>query len=54
VCRVDVPPASRPTWAKTSKDDRIFFARRNNSTVAFTPSEEQALTDYIADRWPSR
>jgi type I restriction enzyme, R subunit len=53
ICRVDVPAASRPTWAKTSKHDRVFFRRRNNSTVAFADTETQALTEYIADRWPT-
>jgi type I restriction enzyme, R subunit len=51
ICRVDVPAASRPTWAKTSKADRVFFRRRNNSTVSFT--ETRALAEYIADRWPA-
>jgi type I restriction enzyme R subunit len=53
VCRVDVPAASRPTWTKTSKNDRIFFRRRSNSTIAFEPHEAEALDEYIADRWPT-
>ncbi len=34
VCRIDVAKSSVPVWAKTSKDDRVFFARMNNSTRA--------------------
>ena len=51
VCRVDVPAASRPTWAKTSKADGVFYRRRNNSTDYFRDDEEQARDEYIADRW---
>jgi type I restriction enzyme, R subunit len=53
ICRVDVPAASRPTWAKTSKQDRVFFRRRNNSTVSFTDTETEALAEFMADRWPA-
>jgi predicted HTH transcriptional regulator len=54
VCRIDVPAASRPTWARNSKADRVFFRRRNNSTVSFTDTDTdtQALAEYKADRWP--
>ena len=27
ICRVDVAASSVPVWAKTSKDDRVFFVR---------------------------
>jgi hypothetical protein len=54
ICRVDVPSSSRPMWAKTSKHARVFFRRRNNSTVAFAADEQQALDEYISDRWPRR
>ena len=49
VCRVDVAPSTQPVWAKTSKTDRVFFLRVNNSTRA-VPVEEAAA--YIAERWP--
>jgi type I restriction enzyme R subunit len=50
ICRVDVARSSRPVWAKTSKDDRAFFVRMNNSTRALPDTE---TTAYVADRWPS-
>ena len=34
ICRLDVATSSRPVWAKTSKDDRVFFVRMNNSSRA--------------------
>jgi hypothetical protein len=45
ICRVDVAPCVAPVWAKTSKADRVFFARFNNSTRAL--AEDQA-EGYIA------
>ncbi len=49
ICRLDVARSSRPVWARTSKEDRVFFVRMNNST---RPLPEQELDSYIADRWP--
>ncbi len=49
ICRLDVARSSRPVWAKTSKEDRVFFVRMNNST---RPLPEQELNSYVADRWP--
>jgi type I restriction enzyme R subunit len=49
ICRVDVARSSRPVWAKTSKQARVFFVRMNNSTRAL-PEEE--LAGYLSDRWP--
>jgi len=49
LCRVDVAVNSKPVWAKTSKDDRLFFVRLNNSTRAIPADEIDA---YTADRWP--
>lgn len=49
VCRVDVNRSARPVWAKTSKEDRGFFIRMNNST---RPLPENELAAYVADRWP--
>jgi len=49
ICRLDVARSSQPVWATTSKDDRVFFVRMNNST---RPLPEQELTSYLADRWP--
>ena len=50
ICRVDVAASSVPVWAKTSKEDKVFFVRMNNSTRAM-PEDE--TTTYLADRWPT-
>lgn len=50
VCRVDVGPSSRPVWASTSKQGRMFFVRMNNST---RPLPDDELTAYLADHWPT-
>jgi type I restriction enzyme R subunit len=49
ICRLDVARSSRPVWAKTTKDDRVFFVRMNNSSRPMPPDE---LDHYFADRWP--
>jgi type I restriction enzyme R subunit len=49
ICRLDVARSSRPVWAKTSKDDRVFFVRMNNLSRPMPPEELEA---YLADRWP--
>ncbi len=49
LCRVDVAGNSKPVWAKTSKNDRVFYVRLNNSTRAIPADEIDA---YTADRWP--
>jgi hypothetical protein len=49
LCRLDVARSSRPVWAKTSKADRLFFVRMNNSSRPMPPDE---LDAYLADRWP--
>jgi type I restriction enzyme R subunit len=49
ICRLDVARSSRPVWAKTSKDDRVFFVRMNNST---RPLPEPEVLPYLSDRWP--
>ncbi len=54
ICRVDVAQSQRPVYARTSKADRLFYARTNNSTRAF-PDEQVAaeeLAAYRADHWP--
>ena len=51
ICRLDVAPSTRPVWAKTSKEDRVFFVRMNNSTQ---PLPESELDAYLADRWPDQ
>lgn len=51
ICRLDVARSSRPVWAKTSKEDRVFFVRMNNST---RPLPDQELSSYIVDRWPGQ
>jgi type I restriction enzyme R subunit len=50
ICRVDVAASPHPVLAKTSRDDRIFFVRLNNST---RPLPEIERVDYQADHWPS-
>ncbi len=49
ICRLDVARSTQPVWAKTSKEDRVFFVRMNNSTRALP---DQELAAYLADRWP--
>ena len=51
LCRLDVAPSSQPTWAKTSKELRVFFVRMNNSSRTL-PADE--LDAYFTDRWPER
>jgi type I restriction enzyme, R subunit len=48
ICRVDVAASTTPVWAKTSKQDRVFFVRMNNSTRAMLESD---LAAYLSDRW---
>lgn len=50
LCRLDVARSSQPTWAKTSKNERVFFVRMNNSSRAMP---EHELDAYLADRWPA-
>ncbi len=50
VCRVDVAASPTPVWAKTSKDDQVFFVRMNNSTRPLAEAEVEA---YRAEHWPS-
>jgi type I restriction enzyme, R subunit len=50
ICRLDVAASSRPVWAKTSKQEGVFFVRMNNSTRAL-PDDEIQL--FVADRWPT-
>jgi type I restriction enzyme R subunit len=49
ICRVDVARHSEPAWAKTSKAERVLFARFNNSTRAVPVDEASA---YVSLRWP--
>jgi type I restriction enzyme R subunit len=48
ICRLDVARSSRPVWAKTSRSDRVFFVRMNNSTRELPEGERDA---YVADHW---
>ncbi|MCM3883896.1 HsdR family type I site-specific deoxyribonuclease [Frankia sp. R82] len=50
LCRVDVARHSEPVWAKTSKAERVLFARFNNSTRSVPPDEAEA---YVGLRWPA-
>ncbi|HEY9557457.1 MAG TPA: HsdR family type I site-specific deoxyribonuclease [Acidimicrobiales bacterium] len=47
ICRLDVASSPGPVWAKTSKDDRVFFVRMNNSTRSLPESE---LPGYLSGR----
>ncbi len=50
ICRVDVARHRQPAWAKTSKAERVLFARFNNSTRAVPADEADA---YVSVRWPA-
>jgi type I restriction enzyme, R subunit len=50
ICRVDVARHSQPVWAKTSKAERVLFARFNNSTRQVPADEAEA---YVSVRWPT-
>jgi type I restriction enzyme R subunit len=50
LCRLDVARSSVPVWAKTSKAERVFYIRLNNSSREMPEGE---LGRYIADRWPT-
>lgn len=54
ICRVDVAKSSHPVWAKTSKADRVFYVRMNNSAraLADTGIAAEEFAAYCADRWP--
>jgi len=49
ICRVDVAASPNPVWARTSKDEQLFFVRMNNSTRALPDGE---IETYQAERWP--
>jgi type I restriction enzyme R subunit len=54
ICPLEVARSSQPVWARTSKADRVFYVRMNNSTREF-PADELAaeeLPAYRADHWP--
>jgi len=51
ICRLDVARSSQPVWARTSKDERVFFVRMSNST---RPLPEAELPAYLVDRWPEQ
>jgi hypothetical protein len=44
------PPNNGPVFAKTSKGERVLFARFNNSTRA-VPVDE--IVAYVSLRWPT-
>jgi type I restriction enzyme R subunit len=48
ICRVDVAASPTPVWAKTSKDETVFFVRMNNSTRALPEPEVKV---YRAEHW---
>jgi type I restriction enzyme R subunit len=49
ICRLDVARSPKPVWAVTSKGERLFYVRMNNSTRTMP---DQELVDYVRDRWP--
>ncbi|MFL6117555.1 MAG: HsdR family type I site-specific deoxyribonuclease, partial [Catenulispora sp.] len=49
ICRLDVARSPRPVWARTSKGERLFYVRMNNSTRTMPEAE---LVDYVRERWP--
>jgi type I restriction enzyme R subunit len=48
VCRIDVATHTSPVWAKTSTEDRVFFARFNNSTRVVPDAE---VGRYVDSHW---
>ncbi len=48
LCRLDVARSAGPVRARTSKADRVFFVRMNNSTRVLPEDEFDA---YVADHW---
>ncbi len=50
ICRVDVAPTPGPVWAKTSRANRVFYVRLNNSTRALPDNE---IAGYTSQRWPA-
>ncbi len=47
ICRVDAASSPDAVWAKTSKGDRVFFVRMNNST---RPIPEAEVDRFLATR----
>jgi type I restriction enzyme R subunit len=48
ICRVDIAASPEPVWARTSKEEQVFFVRMNNSTRALPAPEVDA---YCAEHW---
>ncbi|MEZ5320851.1 MAG: ATP-binding protein [Microthrixaceae bacterium] len=48
ICRVDVAACPIPVWARTSKAERVFFVRMNNSTRALPDHD---VEEYCSLRW---
>lgn len=48
VCLVDVKPAGKPSYAKTTKGSNCFYVRAGNSTRLLEGSE---MMDYINEHW---
>jgi type I restriction enzyme R subunit len=42
ICRVDVAASPAPVWAKTSKEEQVFFVRMNNSTRSLPEPEAES------------
>ncbi len=48
VCRVDVPPATDPTFTKGKKGEADFYVRLNNATRLLNTAE---ALEYVRNRW---
>lgn len=48
ICRVDVAASPTPVWARTSKEEQVFFVRLNNSTRALPEAE---VDPYCSEHW---
>lgn len=49
ICRVDAAASPDAVWAKTSKDDRVFFVRMNNSTRVFSDLDAARIVENRSD-----
>jgi Schlafen, AlbA_2 len=50
VVLVDVTPSAKPVFARSSKQDEVFYVRANNTTRQLGIAEAH---EYISSRWPA-
>jgi len=48
ICRLDIAASPEPVWARTSKEERVFYVRMNNSTRSLPDDERSA---YCVEHW---